>query len=89
MESLELHVTDAIGPARAYKRAGERSSSAKRNKLHPTLKVPPSHGVSSGPNMTACHNMMLASVGVPLMPAGGSFCRRLKSCEVHGGLSRA
>jgi hypothetical protein len=36
--------------------------------------VPPSHGVSSGPKITAFHSMMLFSVGVPLMPLGGSFC---------------
>lgn len=26
--------------------------------------------------MTACQNMMLLSIGVPLMPGGGSFCER-------------
>lgn len=35
--------------------------------------APPSQGVSSGPKMTACQNMILSFVGVPLMPGGGSF----------------
>jgi hypothetical protein len=29
--------------------------------------------------MTAFQSMMLLSCGAPLIPAGGSFCRRLKS----------
>jgi hypothetical protein len=43
------------------------------------LNVPPSHGVPSGPKITACHAMMFDSLGVPLIPAGGSVCKRLKS----------
>jgi len=42
-------------------------------------KVPPSQGVSSGPNITAFHNMILLSQGAPLIPEGGSFCNLLKS----------
>merc|ERR1712000_278319 len=41
--------------------------------------VPPSHKVSSGPKMTACHCMMLSSPGEALTPAGGSCWMRLKS----------
>lgn len=44
-----------------------------------TLKVPPSHGVSSGPKMTPCQLRMSSSSGVAQMPAGGSVTRRLKS----------
>jgi len=33
----------------------------------------------SYPNMTAFQSMMLLSCGAPLIPAGGSCCRRLKS----------
>jgi hypothetical protein len=33
---------------------------------------PPSQGVSSGPNMTAFHFMMLSGFGEPLAPSGGS-----------------
>lgn len=42
-------------------------------------KVPPSQGVSSGPNITAFHSMILLSQGAPLIPEGGSFCNLLKS----------
>ena len=41
--------------------------------------IPPSHGVSSGPKMTAFHFMMLSGFGEPLAPSGGSDCSRLKS----------
>ena len=44
-----------------------------------TLKVPPSHGVSSGPKMTPCQLRMSSSSGVAQMPAGGSVTKRLKS----------
>ena len=44
-----------------------------------SLNVPPSHGVSSGPNMTACQSMIFDSVGAPEIPVGGSDCSRLKS----------
>jgi len=44
-----------------------------------SLNVPPSQGVSSGPNITACQSMMFDSVGAPEIPVGGSDCRRLKS----------
>ena len=40
---------------------------------------PPSHGVSSGPKITAFQRRMLSAVGEPLTPCGGSCCRRRKS----------
>jgi hypothetical protein len=40
---------------------------------------PPSQGVSSGPNITAFHDMMFSGLGDPFTPCGGSCCRRLKS----------
>eukprot|EP00958_Prasinococcus_capsulatus_P019960 scaffold2539_cov388-Prasinococcus_capsulatus_cf.AAC.15 len=48
-------------------------------KVRDNLNVPPSHGVSSGPNMTALQTIMLLSCGAPFIPEGGSDCSRLKS----------
>ena len=49
--------------------------------------APPSQGVSSGPNITARQHIMLLSVGVPLIPGGGSFCRAEWKQQIicHGG----
>lgn len=43
--------------------------------------VPPSQGVSSGPNMTACQLRTLLSKGAAWIPEGGSAWRRLKSLQ--------
>ena len=32
-------------------------------------------GVSSGPKITACHNIIFVSMGAPVTPDGGSFWR--------------
>jgi hypothetical protein len=45
----------------------------------PIIHAPPSHGVSSGPKITAFQRRMLSAVGEPLTPCGGSCCRRRKS----------
>ena len=37
-----------------------------------TQNAPPSHGVSSGPNMTALQCIMLSGFGDPFTPCGGS-----------------
>lgn len=54
---------------------------------------PPSHGVSSGPKMTAFHSMMFSGFGEPFTPCGGSDCRRLKSrisrCRSHTQIQHA
>lgn len=31
------------------------------------------------PNITACHFMILVSIGAPLIPTGGSVCKRRRS----------
>lgn len=42
-------------------------------------RLPPSHGVSSGPNITAFQSIILSLLGDPLTPCGGSLCNLLKS----------
>lgn len=44
-----------------------------------SLKVPPSHGESSGPNMTAFQSMRLLGSGAAFTPCGGSFWSFLRS----------